>query len=62
MLGFAFVAYPALYGSSGIMTLIVNQEGKVYQKDLRENTAKVAKAMKRYDPDQTWQKAQETNE
>ena len=34
MLGFAFVAYPAVYGSSGIMTLIVNQEGEVYQKRL----------------------------
>jgi len=57
--GFAMVAYPAKYGSSGIMTFIVNQEGVVYQKDLGKNTAKVAKAMKRYDPDHTWKKVEE---
>lgn len=60
ILGFAFLAYPANYGSSGIMTFIVNQEGVVYQKDLGKNTSKVAKAMKRYDPDKTWKKAEET--
>jgi hypothetical protein len=60
ILGFAFLAYPAKYGSSGIMTFIVNQEGVIYQKDLGKNTAKVAKAMKRYDPDKTWTRAEET--
>ena len=60
ILGFAFLAYPANYGSSGIMTFIVNQEGVVYQKDLGKNTANVAKALKRYDPDKTWKKAEET--
>jgi hypothetical protein len=60
ILGFAFLAYPAKYGSSGIMTFIVNQEGVVYQKDLGKNTANVAKAMKRYDPDKTWTKVEET--
>ena len=60
ILGFAFLAYPAKYGSSGIMTFIVNQEGVVYQKDLGKNTAKVAKAMKTFDPDKTWKKVEET--
>jgi len=60
LLGFAFLAYPANYGSSGIMSFIVNQEGVVYQKDLGKNTANVAKAMKKYDPDKTWTKAEET--
>jgi len=59
ILGFAFLAYPANYGSSGIMTFIVNQEGVVYQKDLGKNTANVAKAMKRYDPDKSWTKEEE---
>jgi hypothetical protein len=59
LLGFAFLAYPAKYGSSGIMSFIVNQEGVVYQKDLGKNTAQVAKAMKRYDPDKTWTKVEE---
>jgi len=52
--GFALVAWPAEYGDSGIMTFIVNQQGKVYQKDLGANTMKLAKAMKQYDPDSSW--------
>ena len=57
--GFGLVAYPAKYGSSGIMTFIVNQEGVVYQKDLGKGTAKAAKAIKRYDPDPTWKKVED---
>jgi hypothetical protein len=59
ILGFAFLAYPAKYGSSGIMTFVVNQEGVVYQKDLGKDTSKLAKAIKTYDPDKTWAKAEE---
>jgi len=56
--GFALVAYPAEYGSSGIMTFIVNQEGVVYQSNLGKDTEKIAKAMKKFDPDETWKKVQ----
>jgi hypothetical protein len=52
--GFALVAWPADYADSGVMTFIVNQQGRVYQKDLGPNTAKTAAALKAYDPDQTW--------
>lgn len=52
--GFALVAWPAEYGQSGIMTFIVNQQGRVYQKDLGTKTATVARGMKTYDPDKTW--------
>ena len=52
--GFALVAWPADYGESGVMTFIVNQQGRVYQKDLGEKTAKIAAAMKEYNPDKTW--------
>ena len=52
--GFALVAWPAEYGDSGIMTFIVNQQGRVYQKDLGTRTAKSAAAMKEYNPDKTW--------
>jgi Protein of unknown function (DUF2950) len=55
--GFAFVAYPAQYGSSGVMTFVVNEGGIVYQKDLGTNTAELARAMDEYDPDSTWQRA-----
>ena len=54
--GFAMVAYPAKYASSGVMTFIVNHDGVVYQKDLGSKTGKTAQAMKRFDPDSTWEK------
>ncbi|HZD50984.1 MAG TPA: DUF2950 domain-containing protein [Silvibacterium sp.] len=54
--GFAFVAYPAQYRNSGVMTFIVNQDGQVYQKDLGDQTANLASAMIEYNPDQTWEK------
>jgi hypothetical protein len=54
--GFALVAYPAKYASSGVMTFIVNQDGVVYQKDLGRNTEKTAQAMKLFNPDSTWKK------
>src|SRR6266850_4283424 len=52
--GFAVVAYPAEYNNSGVMTFIVNHDGKVFQKNLGKNTASVAAAMKEYNPDSTW--------
>jgi hypothetical protein len=52
--GFALVAWPAEYGESGIMTFIVNQQGRVYQQDLGARTDKLAAAMKAYDPDPSW--------
>jgi hypothetical protein len=52
--GFALVAYPAEYGNSGVMSFVVNHEGKVFQKDLGKNTASAAIAMKEYNPDKTW--------
>jgi hypothetical protein len=55
--GFALVAYPAAYGSSGIMTFIVNYEGVVYEKDLGPDTARIAQKMTRYDPDPTWSRS-----
>jgi hypothetical protein len=55
--GFAFVAYPAEYRSSGVMTFIVNQNGIVYQKDLGPRTAVRAKTMTQYEPDAIWKKA-----
>jgi hypothetical protein len=54
--GFAFIAYPAEYRSSGVMTFIVGEDGVVYSKDLGKNTASVAKAMKDYNPDSKWKK------
>ncbi len=52
--GFALVAFPSNWGKSGVMTFIVNQQGKVYQKNLGPDTMKIAPEMKSYDPDKTW--------
>jgi hypothetical protein len=52
--GFALVAYPALYGNSGVMTFIVNQDGTVYEKDLGPGTARLAGRMADYNPDSSW--------
>ena len=52
--GFAVVAYPAKYGSSGIMTFIVNQDGNVYQSDLGPGTQAKASAMSKFDPTTGW--------
>ncbi len=57
--GFAFVAFPAEYRSSGVMTFIVGSDGVVYQKDLGKQTGFIAERMKTYDPGATWQKAEE---
>jgi hypothetical protein len=60
--GFAFVAYPAEYRSSGVMTFIVGVDGVVYRKDLGAQTAVLAKAMKEYNPNSSWQKDEDQQE
>ena len=51
---FAILAYPAEYRSSGVMTFVINQQGRVYEKNLGPNTAKLAAAMTEYNPDPSW--------
>jgi len=60
--GFTFVAYPAEYRSSGVMTFIVTEDGVVYQKDLGKKTDVLAKAMKEYYCNPSRQKAEEQQE
>ena len=52
--GFALIAVPAEYGSSGVMTFLVNHDGVVYSKDLGPDSAKAALSMESFDPDQSW--------
>lgn len=54
--GFAFLAFPALYRSSGVKTFIVNRYGSVYEKDLGPSTAKIAASIALFNPDATWTK------
>ena len=52
--GFAFAAYPAEYGNSGVMTFIINQDGVLLQKDLGTTTTETVTAMNAFDPDPSW--------
>jgi hypothetical protein len=52
--GFAFIAYPAEYRNSGVMTFIINQDGVLLQKDLGTSTTQTAAAMTEFDPDPSW--------
>ncbi len=52
--GFAFVAYPAEYGNSGIMTFMISQDGVLFQKDLGKSTTETAVAITQFDPDTSW--------
>jgi len=52
--GFALVAYPEHWEQSGIMTFIVNQDGKVYQRNFEGKTPEIAGAMKEYNPNSEW--------
>jgi hypothetical protein len=60
--GFALIAWPAVFESSGIMTFIVGPDGDVYQKDLGPETARIAAAMTTFDPNLTWSRVAMTNE
>jgi hypothetical protein len=57
--GFGFVAYPAEYGNSGVMTFMINQDGVLLQKDLGKSTKEIATAMTEFNPDAGWKPAAE---
>jgi hypothetical protein len=52
--GFALIAVPAEYGNSGVMTFMVSHHGRVYEKDLGEDTELLAAAIRELEPDDTW--------
>ncbi len=60
--GFGLVAWPASYGTSGVMSFLVNQEGDVYQKDLGADTATEANQIRLFNPDATWSKLADDDE
>jgi hypothetical protein len=57
--GFAMIAWPADYGNSGVMTFVVSQNGRIYQKDLGEETEVGAAAIQDYNPDSSWSEVKE---
>lgn len=58
VLGFALLAYPAGYRSSGVMTFMVNQGGFIYEKDLGKETARLARQITSFDPDKSWKRVE----
>lgn len=58
--GFALIAWPASYKSSGIMSFIVNQDGVVFQKDLGPDTPEEAAHITRFNPDLSWTRIEPT--
>ena len=58
--GFGLVAYPAEYGTSGIMTFIINNDGDIYERDLGSGTGRIASRMTTFNPDHTWRKVVDT--
>jgi len=59
--GYAFLAWPAEYRTSGVMTFMIDRDGAVYQKDLGPQTADAAKAITAFDPDESWQSVDEAD-
>ena len=57
--GYAMIAFPADYDNSGIMTFVVNHQGKVYEKDLGEDTDLIAGRIFEYNPDETWTRVED---
>jgi hypothetical protein len=57
--GFAMVAYPAQYGDSGVMTFIVNQNGRIYEKDLGKVSVAAGNVMTSFDPGPGWKEVKE---
>jgi hypothetical protein len=56
--GFAVLAYPAAYRSSGVMTFLADSDGNILQKDLGPQTEELARAMDTYNPNKNWQPVQ----
>ena len=56
--GFAFLAYPAEYRKTGVMSFVISQDGKLFQKDLGPQTAQVAEGLTSFDPDPSWSPVQ----
>jgi Protein of unknown function (DUF2950) len=57
--GFAFLAYPAEYRDSGVMTFMIDKGGIIVEKDLGPNTEKLAPRISSFNPDSSWSELQE---
>lgn len=53
--GYAMIAYPADWGSSGIMSFLCDQRGNVYQSDLGPQTANLGPRIRSFNPGPGWE-------
>jgi len=60
--GFAMIAYPAEYGTGGVMTFLISHHGKIYQKNLGPQTLKFAQQIQEFNPDASWKKLEEPSQ
>ncbi|MDD2102855.1 hypothetical protein D3C76_473140 [compost metagenome] len=60
--GFALIAWPAKYGETGVMSFMISHDGQVFEKDLGPDSEKLAQAMKRFDPDDSWKEVPDDQE
>jgi len=56
--GYALLAWPATYGTTGVMSFILNQDGTVFERDLGPRTPQAAAGIKVFNPDDTWKRVQ----
>jgi len=54
--GFAILAYPARYGSTGVKVFMVSHDSEVFERDLGQNTRAIAEGIQAFDPDSSWHK------
>jgi hypothetical protein len=56
--GFALLAWPVKYGTTGVTSFMVNSDGELFERDLGPQTPQVARALTRFNPDDAWQGVQ----
>ncbi|MES2819984.1 MAG: DUF2950 domain-containing protein [Pseudomonadota bacterium] len=56
--GFALIAWPVVYADSGVMSFMISHEGQVFEADLGPDSAQLATATSRFDPDSNWREVE----
>jgi hypothetical protein len=57
--GFALLAWPAQWDNSGVMTFMINQQGKIYEKNLGPKTTDLVNKIEAFDPGEGWKPCNE---
>jgi hypothetical protein len=57
--GHALIAWPAIYGETGIMTFVLSHQGIIYEKDFGRATDRAVKEIRSFNPDKSWEPVEE---